>query len=276
MDSDRVVLHSGAMTRRVLRDRRTVVTGASRGIGRELALALARRHTRMVLVARSAEPLERTVAECRDLGAAVESVVGDVTDPWTRDAIRFAVQERWGGLDLLVNNAGVSAHGAFAGGDEATFRRVMDVNLFAPAELTRLLLPFMGPGGAIVNVSSILGHRAAPFNSEYSASKFALRGWSEALRAELSGRQIDVLLASPGTTDTEFFNHLVAKRAEMPWKQSKGLPPAVVAEQIVRGVERGRREVFPNWRGGALVFANRLFPGAVDRWMRRYGGGAGD
>lgn len=260
------------MSQRVLQDRRTVVTGASRGIGRELALALARRHTRLLLVARTPSPLEQTAGLCRKAGATVELVVGDVTDPWTRDAVRLAVSERWGGLDLLVNNAGVSAHGAFARSDEATFRRVMEVNLFAPVELTRLLLPLLPRGGdaAIVNIGSILGHRAAPYNSEYSASKAALRAWSESLRAELAAAGIDVLLASPGTTDTEFFDHLVAKRAEMPWKAGKGLPPAVVAEQIVRAVERGRREVFPNWRGRALVVANRLFPGAVDGWMKRY------
>ena len=260
----------------MLQDRRTVITGASRGIGREMALALARRRTRLLLVARSAEPLETAAGECRDLGATVDTVTGDVTDASTRDLIRDSVVQRWSGVDLLVNNAGVSAHGPFARSEEATLRRVMEVNLFAPAELTRMLLPLMphGDAAAIVNIGSILGYRAAPFNSEYSASKAALRAWSEALRAELAGAGIDVLLASPGTTDTEFFDHLVAKRAEMPWKSAKGLPPAVVAEQIVRAIERGRREVFPNWRGRALVVANRLFPGAVDGWMKRYSGGA--
>ncbi|MAT71143.1 MAG: hypothetical protein CMJ58_16655 [Planctomycetaceae bacterium] len=260
------------MSHRLLQDRRTVITGASRGIGRELALALARRRTRLLLVARSAEALAQTAADCTAAGAAVDTVIGDVTESATRDDIRDAVAQRWGEVDLLVNNAGVSAHGPFARSDEATFRRVMEVNLFAPAELTRLLLPLLPRGGdaAIVNVGSILGHRAAPFNSEYSASKAALRAWSESLRAELAGDGIDVLLASPGTTDTEFFEHLVAKRSEMPWKSAKGLPAAVVAEQIVRAIERGRREVFPNWRGRALVVANRLFPGAVDGWMKRY------
>ena len=130
----------------------------------------------------------------------------------------------WGGLDVLINNAGVSAHGRFADSDEPTLRRVMEVNFFAAAELTRLALPLLhvqNPNrrsqnpipAAIVNIGSIIGHRGLPLNSEYAASKFALRGWSESLRAELAADGVDVLLVSPGTTDTEFFDHLLAKRA---------------------------------------------------------------
>jgi short-subunit dehydrogenase len=78
-----------------------------------------------------------------------------------------------------------------------------------------------------------------------------------------------VLLVSPGTTETEFFDHLLAKRAEMPWKNAAGVPAAIVAEQAVRALERGRREIFPNWRGRALVVANRLCPGLVDRFIVR-------
>ncbi len=173
---------------------------------------------------------------------------------------------------MLVNNAGTSAHGRFADSDEATLRQVMEVNFFAATELTRLALSLLrlGRRPAIVNIGSILGHRGVPLNSEYAASKFALRGWSESLRAELAAESIDVLLVSPGTTDTEFFDHLVAKRADLPWANSKGIPAAVVAEQTVRALERGRREIFPNWRGRALVIANRLFPGLVDRVMSGY------
>ena len=122
-----------------------------------------------------------------------------------------------------------------------------------------------------MNIGSILGHRGLPLNSEYSASKFALRGWSEALRAELAGEGVDVLLVSPGTIETEFFDHLVAKRADLPWGKAKGIPAAAVAEQTVRALERGGREIFPNWRGRALVLANRLAPGMVDRVMARLG-----
>jgi short-subunit dehydrogenase len=263
--------------RRSLTDSRVLLTGASGGIGRELALGLARRGARVLLSARRAELLCELVDQCAPLGGAAEFVAGDVTDAAVRAALVDRAAALWGGLDVLINNAGVSAHGAFADSDEATLRRVMEVNFFAAAELTRLALPLLNPKSkienpnsippAIVNIGSIIGHRGLPLNSEYAASKFALRGWNEALRAELAADGVDVLLVSPGTTDTEFFDHLVAKRADLPWGGAAGVTATVVAEQTLRALERGRREVFPNWRGRALVLANRLFPGLVDRAM---------
>lgn len=262
------------MARRSLANSRILVTGASSGIGRELSLAFARRGARLLLAARREAELASVVAECRSLlpgvGAA-DYLIGDVTAPDDRSALLARAATKWQGLDVLVNNAGVSAHGPFAGSDESILRRIMEVNFFAAAELTRLALPLLRTGEhpAIVNVGSIIGHRGLPLNSEYAASKFALRGWSESLRAELAAEGIDVLLVSPGTTETEFFDHLVAKRADLPWGESTAIPAAAVAEQTVRALERGRHEIFPNWRGRALVYANRLFPGLIDRALAK-------
>jgi short-subunit dehydrogenase len=259
------------MARRSLADCRVLITGASSGIGRELALALSRKGARVLLSARRKELLDEVVGECNHAGGSAERLAGDVTDAAYQNALLQLAVASWGGLEVLVNNAGVSAHGRFADGDDATLRRIMEVNFFAAAELTRRAIPVLSSGRtpAIVNIGSILGHRGIPLNSEYCASKFALRGWSESLRAELAPRGIDVLLVSPGTTETEFFDHLLAKQGDLPWGKAKGIPAAAVAEQTVRALERGRREIFPNWRGRALVLANRLFPRMVDRVMVR-------
>ncbi len=258
---------------RNLTDARVLLTGASSGIGRELALGVARRGARVLLTARREDLLRELVSECARLGGAAEYVAGDVTDPTTRAALVTRAVELWGGFDVLINNAGVTALGSFADSDEPTLRRVMEVNFFAAAEMTRLALPYLRAGSApaIVNVGSIIGHRGLPLNGEYAASKFALRGWSESLRAELAAEGVDVLLVSPGTTDTEFFDHLLAKRGELPWNRAASVSAAAVAEQTLRALERGRREIFPNWRGHALVVANRLFPGLVDRVVQRLG-----
>jgi short-subunit dehydrogenase len=268
------------MPRRRVEDLRVLLTGASSGIGRELALALARRGARLLLSARREDLLRSLVDECAPLGGAADYVPGDVTDPAVRAALIARADELWQGLDVLINNAGVSAHGAFSASDEPTLRRIMEVNFFAATELTRLALPLLHttgqragasppPASAIVNIASILAHRGLPFNSEYAASKFALRGWSESLRAELAADGVDVLLVSPGSTDTEFFDHLVARRTALPWRNAASIAPAAAAEQIVRALERGRREIFPNWRGRALVLANRFAPGIVDRVIKR-------
>jgi short-subunit dehydrogenase len=259
------------MARRSLANCRVVITGASSGIGRELALAFARRGSRVLLTARRDQELAAVAAECRQHGAVAEALAGDVTDSAFRAALIGRAVALWEGLDVLVNNAGISAHGRFAESDEATLRKILEVNFFAATELTRLALPLLKRNrqAAIVNIGSIIGHRGLPLNSEYAASKFALRGWSESLRAELAADAVDVLLVSPGTTETEFFDHLIAKRSALPWGDSTAIPAAAVAEQTLRALERGRREIFPNWRGRALVAANRLFPGLVDRALAK-------
>lgn len=262
------------MARRVLENRRILLTGASRGVGRELALQLARRHARLLLVARSGEVLQPLVAELLSAGAkSAEALIGDVTRAEFRAEIIAKVQAEWQAIDVLVNNAGVSAHGHFDGHDEAILRQIMEVNFYAPTELTRLSLPFLAQSddALIVNLGSILGHRGMPYNSEYSASKFALRGWSEALRTELHGRGIDVLLVSPGTIDTEFFSHLLTTSDSLPWGKQKGISPAAAARQIVRAIELRRTEIYPNWRGRLLVAVNRWAPRLVDRVMNRFG-----
>jgi short-subunit dehydrogenase len=122
----------------------------------------------------------------------------------------------------LVNNAGIGAIGPFAEASPERLRKIMEVNFFAPAELIRSALPLLEAGKRplIVNVSSVLGHRGIPKKSEYCASKFALHGFSDALRCELAPRGIDVLLVSPSTTATEFFDNVIEGG-----RRRKGHPP---------------------------------------------------
>ena len=262
------------MARRSLKDCRIVLTGASSGIGRALARELAPQGVHLLLVARRQAELDSLAAELQQRGVgSAQPLAGDITDPDLRKTLLQRVQNDWQGLDLLVNNAGVSAHSRFADSNEQTLRRIMEVNFFAPAELTRGAIPLLrnGRDPLVVNVGSILGHRGVPYNSEYCASKFALRGWSEALRAELHREGIGVLLVSPGTTDTDFFEHLLAQEEATPWGKPQGVSPEQVAREMVRAVERRRREIFPNWRGRLLVTLNRFCPGFVDRVLNRYG-----
>ncbi len=262
------------MGRRLLADRRVLLTGASSGIGRALALQLAPFGARLMLLARREAPLLELVDELKRLGAAsAEPIVGDVTDAELRTSVADQIRNDWGGLDLLINNAGVSAHGRFDGSSPAVLRQIMEVNFFAAVELARETLPLLKAGDdpLLVNIGSILGHRGVPYNSEYCASKFALRGWSESIRPELARDGIDVLLVSPGTTDTEFFDHLLAKGKKLPWGEQQGVPAEKVATQIIRAIEHRRHEIFPNWRGRLLGLLNRFSPRLVDRVMNRYG-----
>jgi short-subunit dehydrogenase len=261
------------MSQRTLTNRRALITGASSGIGRALAIELGRNGVDIVLLARREERLAAVAEEIRKLGRRAVCVAGNVTDPAVRCRALDAARDELGGLDILVNNAGIGAHGRFADADPNRLRPIMEVNFFAAAELTREALPLLREGvrPIIVNIGSVLGYRGAPRKSEYSASKFALNGFSEAIRPELATIGIDLLVATVGPTDTEHFDTLLEEHGEMPWGNPRRKPADEVARSIVRAIERGRDEVFTHWSGWAWVLLNRLAPGVVDRIMARYG-----
>jgi len=260
------------MSRRNLRNSRAVVTGASSGIGRAIARELARAGARLVLVARRRERLDELAAEITAAGGQAEPVVGDITERAVRQRALETAQSAWGGLDILVNNAGIGAVGLFEEANPERIRRIMEVNFFAPAELIRLALPLLENGNRplIVNVGSILGHLAIPYSSEYCASKFALQGFSRSLRAELSRHAIDVLVVSPGTTQTEFFDVVIERGRTPAWPRHAAVPAEVVARKTVDAMRRGRRQIVPNRWGRLLLWLDRLAPGLVDRFMARY------
>lgn len=260
------------MARREIKNSRAIVTGASSGIGRAIALELARQGARIVAVARRAERLAELAEEIGRLGGQIETVVGDITEDATRRAVVEASRARFGGLDILVNNAGVGAMGPFEKSDPQRARTVMEVNFFATIELTRLALPLMheGTNPIIVNISSIVGLRGTPHNSEYSASKFAVQGFSESLRAELTHDAIDVLVVCPGTTQTEFFDKVVEKIGEPAWPEHKAVTPAAVAKQTVNAIRRGKHSIIPYFWGRVMCWINRLSPTLMDRIMSRY------
>jgi len=252
---------------------RAIITGASSGIGREIALALGREGARLLLLARREEKLRDLADQIGQMGQQATFVAGDVTDASVRQAALDRAAEQWGGLDILVNNAGVSARGRFADVSPERLRQIMEVNFFAVAEMIRQSLPLLSQGRrpVVVNVGSTVGHRGVPRISEYSASKFALRGLSEAIRPELAGVGVDLLLVSPGPTDTEFFDHLLEDEGGVPWPEYRGIPAEVVARRTVRAIQRSRHEIIPSCPGKALVWLNRLAPWLVDRMMKRYG-----
>ena len=260
------------MARRELEGLRAIVTGASSGIGRALAVELARRQVRSLLVARRGDRLAEVREATRAAGTQAAVLVGDITSSETRMAALAVARSELGGLDLLVNNAGISASGEFRTGSSKVLRKIFEVNFFAAVDFTREAIPILSNGKSpmVVNVGSILGHRGIPFTSAYCASKFALTGWSQSLRAELDPLGIDLLLVSPGTTKSELADRLVEERIKLPWSGS----PAVTAERVARAtvaaIERGKHEIVPNWRGWWMLLAHRLMPGVVDKVLAKY------
>jgi len=262
--------------RRDIQDSRAIVTGASSGIGRAIACELARQGAKVICMARREDRLQSLAQEIEGAGGCVSCIVGDVTDAAARARAIEAAVFHFGGLDILVNNAGVGAIGPFETGDPQRVRRIMEVNFFALVEMIRLALPVLklAPRPIIVNVSSILGRRGVPHNSEYAASKFAVHGFSESIRAELAGHPpgsgIDVLVVSPGTTETEFFDQVIESKGGPKWPEHKAVSADVVARATVRAIRRGRHEITPYLLGKVLLTLNRVSPWFVDKLMARY------
>lgn len=261
------------MARRSISGARTIVTGASSGIGRAIVLELARRKARILATARRADRLAELGDEMKSLGADYEFLAGDVTDADHRQQLIETVRSRFGGLDILLNNAGITSIGLLSEVEEQRVRRVFEVNFFAPVETIRAALPLLrqGTNPLIVNVSSVLGHRGVPKKSVYCASKFALHGFSDALRAELVGEKIDVLLVSPATTRTEIFDVADGDASQLKWMKLGSVSARYVARRAVRAMRRGRHEIILTPGGKALVWADRLCPPIVNRLVAKFG-----
>lgn len=256
---------------RTLAGKRAVLTGASSGIGRALAVELARNGMHLALVARSKEPLVELAHNLTTPDQKAIAIQADVTVPEDRERLIRTATEQLGGIDLLINNAGIASWGHFANSDEAVMRQVMEVNFFAPVELIRLAIPYLTRGNesAIVNISSMCGRRAMPAWPEYSASKFALCGISEALRGEMARFDIEMILVVPGLTRTELREHMPRKEGKARIDFDKGMTPELVAAKIVRGIQRGQRELVIGGDAKWMLRLHRWFPRLLDRLICR-------
>jgi short-subunit dehydrogenase len=252
---------------RELRGKVAVVTGAAGGIGAAIAARLAREGMRLALV----DLREEALAEVRDaLGASAHAMdVGD-RDAWA--ALARTLRETHGAVDLLVNNAGVTVHGAFARQSLDDVERVVRVNLLGVLYACHTLLPLLRASGDahIVNVSSLAGAVAVPYQSVYSATKYAVRGASHALRMELEGERIGVTTVLPGTvatrlleTATSYDRTASSRIAEL--MLARGMRPSVVAERVVRAIRANEAEVMVGWDAHLAIGVHAVAPGLFDR-----------
>jgi NAD(P)-dependent dehydrogenase (short-subunit alcohol dehydrogenase family) len=243
-----------------------VLTGASSGIGRATALCFARAGARLVLAARSPEPLHAVAGECEACGAEVAVVPTDVRDERAVQALSDRAVERFGGFQVWVNNAGVIAYGRFAEVPSEVFRAVIETNLMGQVHGARAALPvFVGQGdGVLINMSSVWGRVTTPDVAAYATSKFAVRAFSECLRQELAATSgVDVVTILPQAADTPIF----AQAANYSRRAVRPIPPLVdpheVAEGILRCAQDPKREVTYRYAGRALEllhsFAPRLY-----------------
>lgn len=259
------------MVKRSIESNRVIVTGASSGIGFELAKQLLAKKCSVVATARRVQKLDE-LSQFELEPGQLQLVPGDICDPELRMLLIDTCSERFGGLDILINNAGAGSLGKFEDSSEECLRKIMEVNFFAPVELIRAAIPLLRKGEkpVIVNISSVLGHRAVPEKSEYCASKFALHGFSDALRAELA-KSIDVLLVSPSTTQSDFFDNAVSNHSQRDWTPKKAMAPAVVARKTLQAIKAGKHEIILTLGAKGLVLLDRLAPTLANKVIQRFG-----
>ncbi len=246
-----------------LEGKRTLITGAGSGIGRALAIEASRLGMTVALCGRRAEPLYATLSEMTPGGRHLR-LRGDITDPAVRRGLRDYLWRQWGGLDVLVNNAGVVTVGPLAYTTDAELDRVMATNIVAPLALTREMLPLLrrAAPSRIVNVGSMFGDIAYPLFAAYSASKFGLRGLSIALRRELKSLGIGVTYAAPRATKTDAASAYDPLVEPMQMRIDQ---PAGVAAHIWRAVAQDADSAYARGPERLFVLAQRLLPKLVDR-----------
>ncbi len=222
-----------------------VVTGASRGIGRAVARAAAAKGARLGLIARDA----RVLAEVRDeLGGETTIVTADVADRRQVEEAWGRIEQRLGTVEVLVNNAGIGCWGPFVDVEAEEIERVLAVNLTAAMQLTRLALPDMlrNRRGHVVNVGSVAGRLGAPFEAVYSASKFGLTGFTEAVAVEVGPFGVQVSMVNPGPVATDFSAASGARSYAR--RRPTPLSAEHVADAVIDTIERGGLErVIPRW-----------------------------
>jgi short-subunit dehydrogenase len=241
-----------------------LITGASGGIGGAIARELAQRGASLILVNRDRDRLQAFAAELRASGSQVTPLVGDLARPGEPARLIQEAIDRAGAIDILINCAGVQNFGLFADEAAADTATLFHINTIAPIALINAVLPHMlqRGKGQIVNLGSIFGSIGFPCFASYSASKFALRGFSEALRRELAGTGVGVTYVAPRFTRTAFNRSAVTRMANA-LKMNQDEPESVAAS-VIATIERDDRERYLGWPEKLFVRINSILPRLVD------------
>ena len=251
-----------------LQNKIVLITGGSSGIGKALVDAALARGARVAVCARSMDKLRQVLQP----GENLFCFKADVSNEDDCKAFVEAAVNKWGGVDVLINNAGISMRALFEDTGLAVIKELMDVNFWGTVYCTKAVMPYiMKSKGVIAGVSSIAGYRGLPGRTGYSASKFAMQGFLEALRTEMLHTGTHVMWVSPGFTASNIRN--VARssdgsaQAETPLDESKLMTAETCAGIILDGVERRKRTIIMTSQGKLAVWLNKLLPGLADKMV---------
>jgi short-subunit dehydrogenase len=250
-----------------IQGKHVILTGAAGGIGQQLAQRLDQAGAILILVDLSEDGLQQSRQQLE--GDDHITIAADLTTESDRSRIVDSAMERFGRIDTLINCAGINPFGAFADQNPALIQKTLDINLIAPMMLTHAVLPHMHKqgGGHIVNIGSTFGSIGFAWFTAYSTSKFGLRGFSQALRRELDGSNIDVTYVAPRAVKTAINSPAVYEMAEK--IKMNFDEPSLVADKIMLAIEKHKRDVYIGFPESLFVRINAIAPGIVDNALRK-------
>jgi dehydrogenase/reductase SDR family member 7B len=257
-----------------LKKKVVIITGATSGIGRACAEVFGKEGARLVITGRSIEKMDAVKKELNQSGIDFLPMIIDAASEDDNRKMIGETIEKYGSIDILINNAGISMRALFNDLGLDTFKKVMDINFYGSVYATKYALPhILKSKGTIVAISSINGHRGTPGRSAYSASKFAMEGFFESLRTELMHYGVHILVVSPGFTGTNIRNAALNKdgvsQGESPRDEAKMMTAVQVAEAILRGVRKRKRDLVLTPFGKLVVFLNKWLPAWMDKMAYR-------
>lgn len=252
-----------------------VVTGASSGIGLAISREFARAGSRIAMVARSEEKLAELVDDINSTGGEAVAIVADVTDEKQCQLMVEKCIARFGRLDILINNAGISMRASFTDTDIKVLRRVMEVNFWGTVNCTKYALPhLLANRGVLVGISSVAGFHGLPGRTGYSASKFAMHGFLETIRIEHFFSGMHVMILAPGFTASNIRYHALTadgrEQGETPRLEEKMMQPEYVARWVMKGIRKKKRNKILTWNGRFIAFFQRIIPWIVDWAIFRF------
>lgn len=252
-----------------MKDKVVIITGATSGIGRALAFEFAKRGSRVVVTGRRADVLKEVGESLRQLGAQVLTVQSDVCQEEEARKVIDQTVSQYGGVDVLINNAGISMRALFEDVQLDVFRKVIETNFFGTVYCTKYALPhILESKGSIVGISSINGKRATPARTAYSASKYAMEGFLEALRMEVMKRGVHVLSVCPWFTSSNIRNVALTAngqpQGDSPRDEDSMMSAEETAAYIYRAVVARKRDLVLTAKGKFAVALTKLFPSLMD------------
>lgn len=255
-----------------MKNKVVIITGASSGIGKATALHFAKKSARLAIAARSIEKLEQTAQDIRALGAAVISIQCDVSKEEDCQQLVDKTVAEFGQLDVLINNAGISMRALFNDTELSVIKNVMDINFWGTVYCTKFALPhLLKSRGSVAGISSIAGYVGLPARTGYSASKYAMHGFLEALRTENLENNLHVLIACPGFTASNIRNTALtadgSSQGESPRKEEKMMSAEAVAAYLYDSISKRKQRLTLTTEGKLAVFFSKWLPKVLQKMV---------